>query len=96
MSILPLLLPSVAPNMAEGKLANWLVKTGEAVERGEPLLEVETDKATVEVESPVTGILRRRLAKAGTTLPVGALIGIVAPAEIGEADINLFIQGYGR
>jgi pyruvate dehydrogenase E2 component (dihydrolipoamide acetyltransferase) len=89
-------MPSVAPNMAEGKLVSWLVNVGELAQRGEPLLEVETDKATVEVEASATGTLRRRLARTGMVVPVGALIGIITTGEAGDAEVNTFIQNFGR
>jgi pyruvate dehydrogenase E2 component (dihydrolipoamide acetyltransferase) len=90
-------MPSVIPDMSEGKIVGWLVKPGGMVEKGEPLLEVETDKAVVEYEAPVSGILRRRMAKEGATLPVGALIGIViSDSSVSEVEINEFVQSFGR
>ncbi len=65
-----------------GKLISWRKKEGEKIAKGEPLLEVETDKAVVEVESPADGILAGFKAKEGDVIPVGQTIGwIVQPGE---------------
>jgi pyruvate dehydrogenase E1 component alpha subunit len=62
-------------------LVRWLVEPGQAVRRGEPLVEVETDKATVVVESIVTGTLRTIAVSAGTEVATGEIIGTFAVAE---------------
>jgi pyruvate dehydrogenase E2 component (dihydrolipoamide acetyltransferase) len=65
-----------------GKLIRWLKNDGEAVTKGEPLMEVETDKATVEVESPATGILAAVTASSGDDITVGRAIALIlAPGE---------------
>ncbi len=58
-------------------ISKWLVAVGEPVERGQVLLEVETDKAVQEVECIVTGTLTAQFAEAGTALPVGAFIAAI-------------------
>jgi pyruvate/2-oxoglutarate dehydrogenase complex dihydrolipoamide acyltransferase (E2) component len=58
-------------------IAKWLVAVGEPVERGQVLLEVETDKAVQEVECIVTGTLTAQLAEAGTAVPVGGFIAAI-------------------
>lgn len=68
-------------DMKEGKLVRWLKKEGEEVGRGEPLLEIETDKAVVEVEAFASGVLRRILVGEGETVPVGHIIGIIAAPQ---------------
>ena len=70
-------LPKMGLTAEDGEIVRWLVQVGEPVRAGQPLVEVETYKATVEVEAPADGVLRRVLA-AGTTVPGGAPIGIVA------------------
>src|SRR5258705_1976618 len=65
-----------------GKLLGWRKKEGESVSKGEPLLEIETDKAVVEVEAPGDGILAGITADVGAVIPVGETIAwLVAPGE---------------
>src|SRR2546423_14390517 len=76
--------PSVGESVTEGILARWLKKDGEAVRADEPVVELETDKATQEVVAPATGRLRTAVPE-GATVQVGAVIGrgeegAVAPA----------------
>ena len=70
-------MPQVSITTAEVKLVSWLKKPGDAVRRGEPLVEVETDKATVEVESYVDGYLRLAKFPDGATVPLEAVIAIL-------------------
>ncbi|MCZ6814804.1 MAG: biotin/lipoyl-binding protein, partial [Alphaproteobacteria bacterium] len=58
-------MPALSPTMTEGKIAQWLKKEGEAVRSGDLLAEIETDKATMEVEATDEGILGKILAAAG-------------------------------
>ena len=62
---------------ASGKIARWLKAVGDTVERGEPLLEVETDKATIEMESLEAGTLVAIIHGDGADVPVGDVIGVV-------------------
>jgi len=75
-------MPKLGFDMAEGTLVRWVKAEGEAVNRGEVLAEIETDKATVEVESGFSGIVHRHLVEQGAIVPVGAPIAIIA--EPGE------------
>jgi len=70
-------MPKLGFDMAEGKLIRWLKKVDEAVNKGEVLAEIETDKATVEVESPAGGVVRRLLVDEGAIVAVGLPIAIV-------------------
>lgn len=74
-------LPKLGFDMAEGTLVRWLKQVGDSVKKGDVLLEVETDKATVEVEALASGLLKGTFAEAGSVLPVGTLIGVIAGAE---------------
>lgn len=74
-------LPKLGFDMAEGTLVRWLKQVGDSVKKGDILLEVETDKATVEVEALASGLLKGTFAEAGSVLPVGTLIGVIAGAE---------------
>ncbi len=72
--------------MTEGKLANWLKKEGDNVEKGEAIAEIETEKATVEIEATVPGTLKSIVVTAGQTVPVGTVVAVIAePSDIGPA-----------
>ena len=66
--------PTLGESITEGTLAQWLKKPGEAVAADEPIASLETDKVTVEVPSPVAGVLGEQLVKEGDTVAVGAVI----------------------
>jgi len=75
-------MPKLGFDMAEGTLIRWVIGEGEAVKRGAVLAEIETDKATVEVESAYEGILARHLVPQGSVVPVNTPIAIIAqPGE---------------
>jgi pyruvate dehydrogenase E2 component (dihydrolipoamide acetyltransferase) len=77
-----IVMPALEMAQETGKLLSWRKKEGEAVAKGEPLLDVETDKAVVEVEAQADGILAGLKAHEGDVIPVGQTIGwIVAPGE---------------
>ncbi|NJD02740.1 MAG: biotin attachment protein [Ruminiclostridium sp.] len=82
-----IVMPPLGETMDEGKIIQWLKKEGDKVERGEALLEVETDKVTMEVEAFGSGILRKIIVEEGKTVPVGELLGIIA--NLDEDIINL-------
>jgi pyruvate dehydrogenase E2 component (dihydrolipoamide acetyltransferase) len=76
-----------------GKILQWLKAEGEQVTKGEPLAEIETDKATVEIEAPAEGILARISAAAGDDVPVGKVIAtILAPGEVSSENRTLVNQ----
>jgi len=80
-------MPALEMAQETGKLISWLKKEGESVAKGEPLLEVETDKAVMEIESPGDGVLAGITVMAGTEVPVGRTIAwIVRPGEVPPAD----------
>jgi pyruvate dehydrogenase E2 component (dihydrolipoamide acetyltransferase) len=74
------IMPALGFDMTEGLLARWLKNEGDAVEKGQAIAEIETEKATVEIEAAAAGILARILVHAGETVPVGTLIGVIAEA----------------
>jgi pyruvate dehydrogenase E2 component (dihydrolipoamide acetyltransferase) len=75
-------MPALEMAQETGKLLAWRKKEGERVTKGEPLLEIETDKAVVEVEAPADGILAGVTASVGAVIPVGETIAwLVAPGE---------------
>jgi len=71
------IMPKMGQTMEKGKIVKWLKKEGEKVEKGEPLLEIETDKTTIEVEARVSGILKIT-AKEGEEAPIATTIGFIA------------------
>jgi pyruvate dehydrogenase E2 component (dihydrolipoamide acetyltransferase) len=80
-----IVMPRMGLTMEEGTVIAWLKQENQPVAAGEPLLEIETDKSTVEIESPSSGILRQIIAKPGETVPVGAVIGyLAASGEVGK------------
>jgi len=76
-------MPALGVAQEKGTLLNWLKPEGQSVTKGEPLMEVETDKATVEIEAPASGILTNVTAFAGDEIPVGNKIAVIlAPGEV--------------
>ena len=77
-------LPHVGESVVEGTIGKWLKKPGETIKRYEPLVEIITDKVTMEVPSPVEGTVVHLLAEEGETLPMGAPIAEVSTADSPE------------
>ncbi|MCA9830569.1 MAG: dihydrolipoamide acetyltransferase family protein [Dehalococcoidia bacterium] len=77
------IMPQMGADMTEGTLVRWLKQVGDQVNRGEIIAEIETDKATVELEAFEAGILRKHVVPEGETVPVGQVIAILGDA--GEA-----------
>src|SRR5262245_29487976 len=77
------IMPALGVAQEKGTLLNWRKTEGQSVTKGEPLMEVETDKATVEIEAPASGILANVTASAGDEIPVGNKIAVIlAPGEV--------------
>ena len=72
---------ALSPTMEEGKLVKWLKNEGDAVKTGDPVGEVETDKAIMELVARGDGVLRKHVIKEGDSVPVGTLVGIIAAAD---------------
>ena len=80
------IMPALGVAQQTGTLLKWLKKEGESVSKGEPLMEIETDKATVEIEAPASGILTQVTAQPGDEVPVGNRIALIlAPGESATA-----------
>ncbi len=77
-------MPKLSPTMEEGQLARWLKKEGDKVSMGEPLAEIDTDKATMEMQALSNGVLRKILIQEGESAPLGQPIAI-----IGEPDEDI-------
>ncbi len=87
-------MPKFGLAMTEGKIASWAVNEGDEIKAGEEIADVETTKITNAYESPVSGILRRHVAPLGEDLPVGALIAVVAPADVTDDEIDAFVADF--
>jgi pyruvate dehydrogenase E2 component (dihydrolipoyllysine-residue acetyltransferase) len=83
-------MPKLGFDMAEGTLVRWVIQEGEPVAKGAVLAEIETDKATVEVESAYEGVVTKHLVQAGDIVPVNTPIAVIsAPGE--EVDYNALL-----
>ena len=82
------ILPALGMSQDTGKIVQWLKDEGQQIAKGEPLVEIETDKATVEIEAPASGVLARVSASAGHDVPVGQVIAIILTSEeVGAMDV---------
>src|SRR3954464_1788900 len=87
-------MPRLSDSMEEGTVARWLVEEGAEVKRGQPLVEIDTDKATMEYESEADGTLLQILVAEGETAPIGITIArIGAPGEAVTPPSNSLLQG---
>src|SRR5256885_5177644 len=77
--------PALGESITEGTLAQWLKKPGEAVAADEPIASLETDKVSVEVPSPVAGVLTEQLVGEGDTVAVGAVIARIDQSATASA-----------
>ena len=77
-------MPKLSPTMEEGQISRWLKNEGDKVSMGEPLAEIDTDKATMEMQALGNGVLRKILIQAGESAPLGQLIAV-----IGEPDEDI-------
>ena len=89
-----LTIPKLGLTMKEGTVAVWHVEPGETVSVGQPVFDVETDKVTSECAAETAGILRRQIADQGATLPVGALVAVIAPPEVSDAEVDRFVAEF--
>ena len=88
-------MPKLSDTMEEGAIANWLKKEGESVKEGEPLVEIETDKATQEYESPASGILTKIVVLPGTTVKLRTPIAVIARKDE-IVDVVTLLKGSGQ
>lgn len=87
------IMPKLSPTMEEGQLSRWLKKEGDKVSMGEPLAEIDTDKATMEMQALGSGVLRKILIQEGESAPLGQLIAIIGEPE---EDISALINQAAR
>ncbi len=82
--------------MEEGMVVAWHVEPGSEVGAGDDLLDIETTKITNVFEAPVGGLLRRQIVAAGETVPVGALLGVVADPAVEDGEIDAFVTRFNE
>jgi pyruvate dehydrogenase E2 component (dihydrolipoyllysine-residue acetyltransferase) len=75
------IMPKLSPTMEEGQISRWLKKEGDKVAMGEPLAEIDTDKATMEMQALANGTLRKIIINEGQSAPLGQLIAIIAEPD---------------
>ncbi len=92
--IFPITMPKWGIEMQQGTVTGWHVAVGTPTQKGDHLLDVETEKIVNSVEAPVDGTLRLILADAGATENVGALIGVIADASVPEAELQDFVHRF--
>jgi pyruvate dehydrogenase E2 component (dihydrolipoamide acetyltransferase) len=93
-AIKPIVMPKWGLAMQEGMVAKWLVEEGAEIGGGDEILDIETSKIANVYESPVGGPLRRRLVGEGETVPVGALLGVIADSSVSDAEIDAFVAKF--
>ena len=95
MSTIRITMPQLGESVHEGTISKWLVKPGDKVVEFEPIFEVETDKGSTEVPSPVTGVLKEILAADGTTVPSGGEIAVVEVEGAENAPVLMLSNSLG-
>jgi pyruvate dehydrogenase E2 component (dihydrolipoamide acetyltransferase) len=81
------IMPKLSPTMEEGQISRWLKKEGDKVSMGEPLAEIDTDKATMEMQALSNGVLRKILIKEGESAPLGQMIAVIGEADEDISDL---------
>ncbi|WP_293903108.1 acetoin dehydrogenase dihydrolipoyllysine-residue acetyltransferase subunit [Phenylobacterium sp.] len=92
--VTPIRMPKWGLSMQEGAIVEWCKAQGDTIAEGDDLVDIETSKITNVCESPAAGVLRRIVAQPGETLPVGALIGVLAASVTPEAEIDAYIADF--
>lgn len=92
--IYPIAVPKWGIEMVEGTINTWNKQEGDSIAKGDEVFEMESDKIVNVWDSPVEGVLRRILAPAGEAHAVGALLGVIAAADVSDSDIDAFIKEF--
>ena len=93
-ALYPITVPKWGIEMQEGTITGWQVAIGASVDKGDELIDIETDKIVNTMEAPVAGVVCRQLVDEGETLRVGELLGVIATAEASDADIDAFVAEF--
>lgn len=93
MPLTTVIMPKTGAEMEEGRILAWKKREGERINKGEVLLEIETDKATMEVESPESGLLLKRIYREGEAVPATRLIAVLGAGNESPEEIQQLIQG---
>src|SRR5205809_513843 len=88
-------MPQQSDTMTEGTVVKWLKKEGDKVKQGEVIAEIETDKATMEMEAFEGGTIAVIAVQAGQKVPVGAVLGVIATGKENPAEIKASFKGSG-
>ena len=92
--ITPILMPKWGLSMRVGTLSAWLVDAGTDITPGDEIMDVETDKIANVVEAADGGLLRRCVGQAGEVYPVQALLGVIAPASVSDAEVDAYVEAF--
>jgi 2-oxoglutarate dehydrogenase E2 component (dihydrolipoamide succinyltransferase) len=84
---IPLKVPSLGESVTQATIGAWLKKEGDPVQADEPIVEVESEKATVALPAPVAGVLRRVLRQTGDTVAVGEVVGEIEEGAAAQAEV---------
>ena len=87
-------MPKWGLSMTEGTVVQWLVEEGTELGSGDEVVEVESEKINNAVETPVAGVLRRRVAEEGDIIPVGGILGVIAPSDVPDEDIDSYVEEF--
>lgn len=92
--ITPILMPKWGLSMRVGTLAAWHVEVGTEITPGDEIMDVETDKIANAVEAADGGLLRRCVGQAGEVYPVQALLGVIAPSAVSDAEVDAYVDAF--
>jgi pyruvate dehydrogenase E2 component (dihydrolipoamide acetyltransferase) len=93
-SIHPVTIPKWGIEMQEGTITGWRIEAGSPVQKGDELVDIESDKIVNTMEAPASGVLRRIVAGVDETLKVGQLLAVIADAGVSDREVDEFIAGY--
>ena len=82
-------LPDLGEGLTEGEIARWLVSEGQVIAEDDPLVEIQTDKTTVEIPSPAAGKVAQILVEEGKVVPVGTVLVVIANGVAADAHVSV-------